>query len=93
MVEPGAAGYDDLLTAFGLGAFGLGATTAKVRSIIVLEVERISDSCGFGVPLFSFVGDREQLTAWSERKTHEQIRAYQRGKNGVSIDGLRGLAR
>ena len=86
VVEPGAAGYDDLLA-----AFGLGGSTAKVRSIIVLEVERISDSCGFGVPLYSYVGDREQLTAWSERKTAEEIRAYQRGKNGVSIDGLRGL--
>lgn len=86
VVEQGAAGYDDLLA-----AFGLIATTAKVRSIIVLEVERISDSCGFGVPLYSYVGDREQLTAWAERKTAEEIRAYQRQKNGVSIDGLRGL--
>lgn len=85
-VEPGATGYDDLLA-----AFGLGASTAKVRSIIVLDVERITDSCGFGVPLYSYVGDREQLTAWAERKTAEELRAYQLQKNATSIDGLPGL--
>ncbi len=86
VVEPGDAGFDDLRT-----AFGLGASTARVRSIIVLEVERIMDSCGFGVPLFSFVGDREQLTAWTERKSPEELREYQRRKNAASVDGLPGL--
>ena len=65
---------------------------AGLRAVIRISCERISDSCGFGVPLMSFVGPREQITKWAARKGEEGICGYQREKNRLSIDGLPGLA-
>ncbi|HUR80399.1 MAG TPA: pyridoxamine 5'-phosphate oxidase family protein [Thermoanaerobaculia bacterium] len=64
-----------------------------VRAIIRVDVERISDSCGYGVPRLRFEGDREQLTLWAERKGEEGLERYQREKNARSIDGLPALER
>ncbi len=62
-----------------------------VRSIIYVNVERISDSCGFGVPLYEYVGEREALVKWSASKSDEALAAYQEQKNRYSLDGLPGL--
>jgi hypothetical protein len=62
-----------------------------LRSIIRIEVERISDSCGYGVPLYQFEKQRTQLTRWASSKGPSGLREYQRIKNSQSIDGLRGL--
>jgi hypothetical protein len=67
------------------------AMTVPVRSLIVMEVERIADSCGFGVPLYEYVGQRDQLIVSAERKGPDGLREYQRRKNAVSIDGLEGM--
>jgi Pyridoxamine 5'-phosphate oxidase len=64
---------------------------AHARSIIVLEVELIADSCGYGIPRYEFVGERQQLEAWCERKGAEGIAEYQARNNRQSIDGLPGL--
>ena len=64
---------------------------AGVRSVVVLDVERIADSCGYGVPRFEFAGDRPQLAEWADKKGAEGIRRYQSEKNRTSIDGLPGL--
>lgn len=61
------------------------------RAIIRIEVTRISDSCGFGVPLYAFEGDRSQLPASAERKGPEGLRQYMELKNRVSLDGLPAL--
>jgi hypothetical protein len=61
------------------------------RAIVRLLVERISDSCGFGVPLYVFEGDRSQLVDWGVRKGEQGLRQYQQTKNKVSIDGLPAL--
>lgn len=62
-----------------------------VRSVVVLDVDRIADSCGYGVPRYEFAGDRPQLTEWAEAKGPDGIRRYQAQKNRTSIDGLPGL--
>ena len=62
------------------------------RSVIRIAVERISDSCGFGVPFMQYAGERGQLADWAARKTEEELAEYRRKKNAVSIDGLPGLA-
>jgi hypothetical protein len=62
-----------------------------VRSIIVLDADRISDSCGYGVPLYEFAGRREQLTDWADTKGADGVADYQARKNRQSIDGLPGL--
>jgi hypothetical protein len=58
------------------------------RSVIVVDVERVSDSCGWGVPLMEHVGERDLLGPFMERKGTEGQADYRRLKNGVSIDGL-----
>ncbi len=58
------------------------------RGTIRVEVDRISDSCGYGVPLMEYVGGRPQRDAWIARKGADGLRAYVGEKNAVSIDGL-----
>jgi Pyridoxamine 5'-phosphate oxidase len=58
------------------------------RTIIVVSVQRVSTSCGFGVPLYRFERDRSQLPDWADRKGADGLREYQRAKNEASIDGL-----
>lgn len=58
------------------------------RQIIVLEVESVQTSCGFGVPIYEFQGERKTLLEWAENKGKEGIQEYWQGKNLQSIDGL-----
>jgi hypothetical protein len=67
------------------------ASGVGVRSIIVVEVERISDSCGYGVPLMTFDQHRPTMDQWSRRKGPDGIRDYWAEKNRFSIDELAGL--
>lgn len=62
-----------------------------VRSIIRVHVQRIADACGFSVPRYEFVGDRDQLTRSAEKKGPEALQKYRNEKNQKSIDGLPGL--
>lgn len=59
-----------------------------VRSIIVVELDRVTDSCGYGVPLFEYKGERQQLELWARKRGKEGLRAYREQKNRRSIDGL-----
>ncbi|MEM9478291.1 MAG: pyridoxamine 5'-phosphate oxidase family protein [Verrucomicrobiota bacterium] len=61
------------------------------RSIIRIHVERISDSCGYSVPLYTFEGQRDVLTKWAEKKGEDGIADYQKTTNAQSLDGLTGL--
>jgi hypothetical protein len=61
------------------------------RSVIVIELERIADSCGFGVPKYEYVGERTQLTDYAIKKGPEKIAQYRAQHNRQSIDGLPGL--
>ena len=61
------------------------------RAVIRVAVERISDSCGFGVPRYAFDAHRTQLEAWAERKGESGLRQYQQEKNAASLDGLPAL--
>jgi hypothetical protein len=71
-----------------------GAPEAR-RSVVVVEVERIADSCGYGVPLLAYEGQRPHMEAWAEKKLRvggpEAIAAYRAEKNTTSIDGLPAL--
>jgi hypothetical protein len=68
-----------------------GASSAGVRSVIVIDVERIADSCGYGVPFMDFVEHRPTMDQWSERKGEQGIREYWAEKNRRSIDDLEGF--
>lgn len=58
------------------------------RAVIVVDIERISDSCGFGVPLMEYAGERDLLQPYFERKGVDGSADYRRRKNRTSIDGL-----
>lgn len=62
--------------------------TRGARAVIVVDVERISDSCGYGVPLMRPEGERHLLPEHMERKGHGGLLDYRRRKNRTSIDGL-----
>jgi hypothetical protein len=62
-----------------------------VRAVIRVHVERIADSCGYGVPLMEYVGERPQRQLWLQRKGEDGIREYVRSNNTASLDGLDAL--
>jgi hypothetical protein len=58
------------------------------RGVVRVHVERIADTCGYGVPLMEFVATRPQRELWNERKGEQGLRDYVVERNAVSIDGL-----
>jgi len=68
------------------------ANCEHARSIVVVEVTRVQDSCGYGVPLFAYEGERTQLQAWANKRGAEGLKAYRHEKNRKSIDGLPGIS-
>jgi len=63
-----------------------------LRSIIAVDVARVSDSCGHGVPLMDLVEQRPIMPKWATRLGPDGIADYQARSNRVSVDGLPGLA-
>ncbi|MEH2395504.1 MAG: pyridoxamine 5'-phosphate oxidase family protein [Nostoc sp.] len=58
------------------------------RQIIVADIEQVQTSCGFGVPLYEYRGERQTLVNWASKKGEEGVREFQQKRNLVSIDGL-----
>lgn len=77
----GSAAYAELLPLWVLEPVG-------ARQIVLLEVDLVQTSCGFGVPLYEFRGDRPNLARWAEARGEEGLEAYRRERNARSIDGL-----
>ena len=61
------------------------------RAIIKVDVERIADSCGWGVPRMAFESHRDQLPRYTKTIGDEGLRKAQLKKNMTSLDGLPGL--
>jgi len=81
-VLPEHDGFEELLARFAKPPH------TGLRSVIVIDVERVSDSCGYGVPLMSYEGDRDLLVQFWERKSPEEAEEYQATRNAKSIDGV-----
>jgi hypothetical protein len=64
---------------------------AGTRGVVVVDVDRVSDSCGYAVPLMTFDADRDLLTSWSQNRGPEGLARYRSEKNATSIDGLPAL--
>jgi Pyridoxamine 5'-phosphate oxidase len=83
------ARFDELVSGLDLAAPG---AAERLRSLVVVDVERIADSCGFGVPLMHYEGERPQGVAWAEVKLRKggpgALREYVAERNATSIDGL-----
>ncbi|HSF86839.1 MAG TPA: pyridoxamine 5'-phosphate oxidase family protein [Acidimicrobiia bacterium] len=76
---PGDAEWDSLRSRFG---------EYRARNIVRVRVDRIADSCGFGVPHMELVEQRSRLTEWVGARSDEELAAYRAEKNRASIDGL-----
>jgi hypothetical protein len=80
---PGTSAYDEVVA--------LHPVHPSTRAVVVVDVERISDSCGFGVPVMDVVRERDLLRQGAQRRGPDGLAAYRAEKNAVSIDGLPGL--
>lgn len=78
-IHSDAPEFDKLLKAFG--------ESRGARQIIELKIELLQTSCGFGVPLMEFKGERPTLSEWANRKGEEGVLDYQKANNAVSLNG------
>ena len=83
VLEAGSPGYAETISEF--------TAIPGVRSIILIHVTRIGDSCGYSVPLYDYRGNREVLTKWAVNKGAGGVLDYQQNNNLKSLDGLPGL--
>ncbi len=81
----GEPGFDALMALF--------PTFDRARAIIRIRLDRIADSCGWGVPFYEFRGERDQLRRWVEARPIEEWAERRYASNGQSIDGLTGLVK
>jgi predicted pyridoxine 5'-phosphate oxidase superfamily flavin-nucleotide-binding protein len=92
VVEAPDARFDELIAQAGFEQPAHGETR---RAVIVVAVDRIADSCGYGVPLMRFEGTRPHSDAWAAKKLRvggpDAIERYRDEENAVSIDGLPAL--
>lgn len=63
-------------------------TLPGARQIFDMQVELVQRSCGMAVPLYEYVGDRQQLNDWATNKGPQGIEDYWKEKNQTSLDGL-----
>ena len=63
------------------------------RAIITAKIDRIQDSCGWGVPFYEYKGERDQLVRTNANRSEEEWREKRYKSNAVSIDGLDGLVK
>ena len=59
------------------------------RQIIILDIDSVQTSCGFGVPRYTYCGELDTLVQWAMQKGSVGLRQYRAEKNRLSIDGLR----
>ena len=79
-ILPGDAAWDELA-----GHFELQLAT---RQIILADIDMVQTSCGFSVPLYEYMGERDHATKWANAKGADGLETYKKEKNRVSLDGL-----
>jgi hypothetical protein len=62
-----------------------------IRAVIQVNVTRVGESCGYAVPRYNYVGERDTLVRWAEAKGNDGLETYRKAKNAHSLDGLPGL--
>ena len=85
----GDAGFADALAGFGAAA---DSRRPYLRAVIVVDVARVSDSCGYAVPRMELLEERETLDRVWRTRDDARIATYHAEKNTASLDGLPGLA-
>jgi Pyridoxamine 5'-phosphate oxidase len=80
-VLPGSKDWDEYGSHFTL--------YQSTRQLIVANIDLVQTSCGFGVPLFDYIGERDVHFEWAKTKGEEGLRSYINEKNLKSLDGLK----
>ena len=80
---PGEAEYDDVVARH--------PDHPSTRAVVVVDIDRVSDSCGYGVPVMEMVGERNLLLLGAQRRGPEGLADYRAKHNAASVDGLPGL--
>ncbi|MFN8358053.1 MAG: pyridoxamine 5'-phosphate oxidase family protein [Spirosomataceae bacterium] len=60
----------------------------STRQIIVADIHKVQTSCGFGIPLYAYEGERDIHHKWAESKGPEGLEQYKKENNMLSLDGL-----
>jgi len=69
------------------GLFSLFRPIPGARQVFDVAIDLVQTSCGMGVPMFGYAGEREQLLNWAVKKGENGLRDYWREKNQLSLDG------
>ena len=89
VVTPGDARFESVLEEAGFDEPGVPQSR---RAVIVVDVTRIADSCGYGVPLMAYEGERPHTRLSEDKRLRtmgpEGMARRQVEKNATSIDGL-----
>jgi hypothetical protein len=83
VLQTGSPAYEALSTQF--------PALPGARAIIRVELARIGDSCGYAVPRYEYLEERDGLVRWAESKGEAALKQYQLQKNLRSLDALPGL--
>ena len=75
--------FEELATPF--------AELPGARAVITVDVDRVADSCGYGVPRMTLVEQRQRLLTARASKGDAGLVEYRAERNATSIDGLPGL--
>lgn len=60
----------------------------STRQIIQATITKVQTSCGFGVPLYEYHGERNTHFEWADKKGAAGLAQYMNDHNITSIDGL-----
>jgi hypothetical protein len=60
-----------------------------VRQVFKMDLELLLTSCGFGVPQYKYIGERNALQKWAKAKGKEGMKAYWAEKNVETLDGIK----
>jgi hypothetical protein len=87
-VLPGEPEFDAAVAGFGAAG---ASRRPYLRAVVVVDVTRVSDSCGYAVPYMELVEERETLDAVWQSRDEARIARYRVEKNLTSLDGLPGV--
>ena len=77
---PGSARFNELMALY--------EDAPGIRQIFTIKINSLQTSCGFGVPIYESVEQRQTLNKWINSKDEQGLKDYFNEKNRISIDGL-----
>lgn len=67
--------------------YGLFPSNIGARQVFDVTVDLVQTSCGFQVPFYEYIGERDLMDKWVEKKGRQGVEQYWLEKNTLSLDG------